>query len=865
MRHSNKIASLITTFIMAVSFTSCNEKVDDNEISEPEESQIEEITPEEQAVEYKLETYWEKGELSETKDIVGEVTAEVYAGNYKYVISDDITYSSKSGYKMTDFNALTLKKGEYYNAPDSYVPSEADAENESVPFIEGAETIFSVCKDRILYSDGSGVLVYFNKGGTVKTLDTEEAAGMKIVGASFDGTKYTVAYEEAPITMKRFYVTSLSGSIYEETKLTMNYGGIITGFCTDNDDLYFSKSVHDLISDGKGNTTETTQIELYRMKTDGTLTKVSEGPKVGYRCTVKAIDVTDDGNICVLTNNLKGAPVVQKYIQSDTIATETPIPEGVVCDTIFCYENEVWLAYRDEKSISLAPFVGGQILTDRKVKTISYECKSVLPGDNKYDIYLVDNSSVYGYKLSDGTYDVIMDGADSEIPIKEYPCLAVIDSSTICFSGEDGPFALKKADDTRLEQLNSKRIVTVAGDIYTSVSGDFGKSFIPEKVREFNGENDKYFIHTVNYTEMEELLKDIEKGFSPDFIVYDADDVILEELPDRVPFADFKELMSDDSEVKYDDFMENITSACMDNGIMFTLFPYFEGTTIIQDEAYAEDDKMWTMKKYLETVDTDITEYRYNIEALEDLLSVFINTNTDFEKFECDYDNKDLKDLLEWTGEFISEEEYIQNKENGYYDNPNPDYRPPVRKYRISTPWEFSREQAENYDDVYIKGWPSDNETGMEIKPGICFSVLKSSGAKDCAWQFVKQFFTDEFYDNCEHDIFSLPLRKSAMEKMISDNISLKRERELYGEDYYPVYTIKGETYPVPEITEETEAKFRKAVYAPVFMSRKENELYSIIKEEAKKYYDSGTKLSAVASEIQKKATAYLDSLKPTE
>ena len=39
---------------MAVSFTSCNEKVDDNEISEPEESQIEEITPEEQAVEYKL-------------------------------------------------------------------------------------------------------------------------------------------------------------------------------------------------------------------------------------------------------------------------------------------------------------------------------------------------------------------------------------------------------------------------------------------------------------------------------------------------------------------------------------------------------------------------------------------------------------------------------------------------------------------------------------------------------------------------------------------------------------------------------------------------------------------------------------------
>ena len=90
MRHSKKIASLITTFIMAVSFTSCNEKIDDNEISEPEESQIEEITPEEQAVEYKLETYWEKGELSETKDIVGEVTAEVYAGNYKYVISDDI-------------------------------------------------------------------------------------------------------------------------------------------------------------------------------------------------------------------------------------------------------------------------------------------------------------------------------------------------------------------------------------------------------------------------------------------------------------------------------------------------------------------------------------------------------------------------------------------------------------------------------------------------------------------------------------------------------------------------------------------------------------------------------------------------------
>jgi hypothetical protein len=276
------------------------------------------------------------------------------------------------------------------------------------------------------------------------------------------------------------------------------------------------------------------------------------------------------------------------------------------------------------------------------------------------------------------------------------------------------------------------------------------------------------------------------------------------------------------------------------------------------------------MSEFLESANVSNTIYVNEEDALDAVLPAYLIDHTDFDEKTCTFDKKDFRELLQWADAFPTVDE-----------SPSADYDTMVHKLYsvradlLSSPNQIAYAEAETGEDAIVKGMPSsEKELGLQVEPGLCFSVLKTSDAKNEAWYFIRQFLTEDFYDwgqdkgYTEEEINGhlknsvLPVRKSVLDKLIEDCTSFKFERMLYGKDYVPtVYTTWGEEYEVDEIKSSAVDKFRKAVNSTAYLDPKGSPYYNAVREEAVKYFTSPDMTAEDASKaVQKAASAFLSS-----
>ena len=303
---------------------------------------------------------------------------------------------------------------------------------------------------------------------------------------------------------------------------------------------------------------------------------------------------------------------------------------------------------------------------------------------------------------------------------------------------------------------------------------------------------------------------------------------------------------------------------------MYRIFPVFKGRTFIADESAVDGKSHWKMSEFLESANVSNTIYVNEEDALDAVLPAYLIDHTDFDEKTCTFDKKDFRELLQWADAFPSVDE-----------SPSVDYDTMVHKLYsvradlLSSPNQIAYAEAETGEDAIVKGMPSaEKELGLQVEPGLCFSVLKTSDAKNEAWYFIRQFLTEDFYDwgqdkgYTEEEINGhlknnvLPVRKSVLDKLIEDCTSFRFERMLNGKDYVPtVYTTWGEEYEIDEIESSATDKFRKAVNSTAYLDPKGSPYYNAVREEAVKYFTSPDMTAEDASKaVQKAASAFLSS-----
>ena len=160
-----------------------------------------------------------------------------------YYLTDDVTYTSGSGYRMCNIDVATMQRTDLYNAPDGFVYTPANPADlpEGVTLGEN-DTLFTIFTDRILYGNEKGVCVKDIKTGAERVIDRAGSTDLDVLGAFFDGKKYIIVYQEKPQTLKHFYAAGAGGEVAEETKMTLGFTGHIEkAFVNAQGDLYFAK------------------------------------------------------------------------------------------------------------------------------------------------------------------------------------------------------------------------------------------------------------------------------------------------------------------------------------------------------------------------------------------------------------------------------------------------------------------------------------------------------------------------------------------------------------------------------------------------------------------------------------------------
>lgn len=1010
MKHSKRIVSFLTALAVSSSFVSCqkDEEADKTIEEEPEVTTEATEAPapvEEKGQEYKLTTLYEETPLADLSLLTGEATDILYGGSHLYVLTDDVTYTSGSGMVMCNIDLASMKRSDIYNAPEGYFYQNDDKIRLPEGFELGeGDTLYTVFSDRVLYGNEKGVCVRDIKTGAEKVIEKAGTTDMPVIGAFYDGKKYIIVYQEKAQTLKHFYVTDAEGVVSEETKMTLGYTGKIENtFVNGAGDLFFTKvdrtSQTIPLSATETKTNETTKIEIYRMRPDGSLTRMVGGEDMPFNITVDALSVSAEGDILIQeTDPVRGRTIQQYDSYGIRSATYTYAEEDIVESAeYFCKGSDIWAVYtEDDGAVSLAPLdENGAIVSDMKIITEIGSVKNVLAGDSVYDLYITDDASVYGVKLYDRTYEEIMQWTDADTSINAANLIGVRDGADLyCLkeeevekqiqnavtaetpaaenistedeeeedmysdseedeeetdedseaedsdeedseeddedsdsddededeeddeedydeedSGSDEdeteetdasadisapvelttetiketvvkPVRLTKASQQRLNELNSRRIITVAGDISTTFEVNGVQYSITEQIKEFNKSNDQYYIHPVSYVKSQsaeaasagliKLEEEIEGGYTPDFIIYDSADYDFESLAEANKFADMRDLMADDPQVKADDILGNITELCTVNDTMYRLFPYFTGRTFMAGESAVENGKQWKMKDYLESATVGNTVYSNEEDALRDILAVYALDHTDFENSKCDFDNDEFREMLQWADAFLPVEDAIEEYGASYNDYSNAKTYD-VRCETLKTPAKFNYEECETGETQYLKGLPADSGKMLLVEPGTSFSVLKTSDAKVAVWAFIRQFFTEDFYgwgqnrSYTESEISAhinstqLPVRESVLDSLIEDTVSMKFERMLYGEDYAPVYYAWGEEYDLPEISAETSKMFKDAVTGSAWTDIRETEYFSVIFDEAVLYFtDPDLTVEDASAGVQREATAYL-------
>ncbi|MBQ5988619.1 MAG: hypothetical protein IJL67_03905 [Oscillospiraceae bacterium] len=1079
MKNSRRIISFITALAVSSSFVSCKNKEDSSQIieeSQPEVTATEEPSaePVEIGNEYKLTCYYEEQPVNDAVGLFGTITDTLYGGDHIYYLTDDITYTSGSGYRMCNVDLTTLQRTDIYNAPEGFVYTPANPSDLPEGVTLGAnDTLFTIFTDRILYGNEKGVCVKDIKTGAERVIEKAGTTSEEVLGAFFDGKKYIIVYKEKPQTLKHFYSANANGDVTEEAKMTLGFDGSIDkAFVNSAGDLYFTKVERTqkttVVSADKSIVSDTTKIELYRMKPDGTLNRMVGGETLPYNIEINDLFVSSDGNIFLIETDPVNGKTVQRFdsygIRTARITLDSS--NSSEDDSYFGSGSELWRVYEDsDGSISLCMINDdGEADFTNKISTEMGNVVSKLAGDSVYDAYISDRSSVYGIKTSENKVEELMQWTDADVDASLLTCLGIKDAGDIyCLKNEvvvteeipavtndavvteavpaadetaegeedtdedtdedadasdededtddtesededtegddeaeedeeddededtdevtsEDPSAaasetpepvvkteivkrtvrLVKADANRLAEINSKRIITIAGDIYATININGQEYDLLSRIKEFNSASDKFFIHPKNYAKfgetitvsdeellgqneedtdekkpedadtededsavsedsasdedeeeaedesdedeedaededdedeededdedsetaatpsvkkingMQKLEQDMREGFTPDLIVYDPADNDFSSYAADGKFTDLRDFMKDDVEISEDDLMENISELCMSGDVMYRIFPVFKGRTFIADESAVDGKSHWKMSEFLESANVSNTIYVNEEDALDAVLPAYLIDHTDFDEKTCTFDKKDFRELLQWADAFPSVDE-----------SPSVDYDTMVHKLYsvradlLSSPNQIAYAEAETGEDAIVKGMPStDKELGLQVEPGLCFSVLKTSDAKNEAWYFIRQFLTEDFYDwgqdkgYTEEEINGhlknnvLPVRKSVLDKLIEDCTSFRFERMLNGKDYVPtVYTTWGEEYEIDEIKSSATDKFRKAVNSTAYLDPKGSPYYNAVREEAVKYFTSPDMTAEDASKaVQKAASAFLSS-----
>ena len=231
--------------------------------------------------------------------------------------------------------------------------------------------------------------------------------------------------------------------------------------------------------------------------------------------------------------------------------------------------------------------------------------------------------------------------------------------------------------------------------------------------------------------------------------------------------------------------------------------------------------------------------------------------------------NEDFAELLKFAGSFPAEYDW----ETYDYETDSPEVR--IREGRqmlyatniSSVDGLMYIEASYNGMPVTFIGYPTGNGTGNTVVTDPGFAMSASCTDKEEAWNFLRQFFTEKYYDN--YGYYGLPVVKNLLEKKLKTACTVTYEIDEYGQykldengEKIPekkYYGMNGVEYAYYCLSEEMAAKFMELVNSTNKVYSDDQSIKDIVVKQAEAFFSGQKSAEEVAKLVQSNAMIYVN------
>ena len=243
--------------------------------------------------------------------------------------------------------------------------------------------------------------------------------------------------------------------------------------------------------------------------------------------------------------------------------------------------------------------------------------------------------------------------------------------------------------------------------------------------------------------------------------------------------------------------------------------------------------------------------------AVFGFLSDDCNDFVDYGTHTCSFNSQDFINILEFSAEFPSVEEYSWETTSCRNDTAliSTLYIKSFRDINVQN-------QSILGDDITFVGFPSENRNGSVMTLSNQFAIMEDSPAKDGAWSFIRTFFrNDRYYGN----INGIPITEKGFEIAMEE--ALEPPYYIDGESNQKIpmketgynFTNGTETEIAP-MTEAEQAKYEAFVRSitRAVSGHYDNSINSIVSEETSRYFAGACSAEECAEAIQNRVSIML-------
>lgn len=486
-------------------------------------------------------------------------------------------------------------------------------------------------------------------------------------------------------------------------------------------------------------------------------------------------------------------------------------------------------------------------------------------------LLLTNNLGVYTWKIGDAEPKMFMNFINSDLPTYSIYYLQMID---------DKHFVAIYNDIENWEQKCGYFTYVNPADIPDKdvlvLGGEYVSSDIKAKVIEFNKTSNQYRITVKDYNVYNtnedwtagrtRLNSDITSGQMPDIMLLN-DMSSYGNYVSKGILADIGALLEADEELGKLEYLQNVWDAYSVKGKLYAVVPGFNVRTMVAKKSLVGEPQSWTMEDVeavLATMPEGATAFG---DMMRDTYIYYMMSYAgqdfiDVETGKCNFDSQSFIDMLKYAKTLPTEypQDYWEDYDYSYHENQYRENRALLYDLYIGNIRDC-KYQIKGYigEEVSYVGFPTSLSNGSTLTSGnYTFMISAKSKHMDGAWQFVRQFLTEEYQNDSQ---YYMPVLKSAFLEKAKEAtersywIDEEGNKEYYDDTWY----INGEEIVLEPFTQEEVDAICEFIYTVNRTAYYNDDIRNIITEEAEAFFSGQKSVQEVVDIIQSRAQVFVN------